>query len=99
MAEDRGPRLDRLPLFLDGATTARLVLGPQRVALWNSMAPLLEAKGMPKIDPLMGGRYWPAVRRWFDARHGIAERPKALDGREDLSAWRKKRPPKTPPAS
>jgi hypothetical protein len=27
--------------------------------------------GLPKIDPLMGGRFWPAVRQWFLDRHGL----------------------------
>jgi hypothetical protein len=29
---------------------------------------------MPQVDPLMGGRYWPAVRAFFDRRHGVTDR-------------------------
>jgi hypothetical protein len=33
---------------------------------------MLERDGLPKIDPLMGGRFWPAVRQWFLDRHGLS---------------------------
>jgi len=37
---------------------------------------VLERDGLPKIDPLMGGRFWPAVHQWFLDRHGLgAELP------------------------
>jgi hypothetical protein len=26
---------------------------------------------LPKIDPLMGGRFWPAVEAFFRSRHGM----------------------------
>jgi len=35
-------------------------------------AAVLERDGLPKIDPLRGGRFWPAVRQWFLDRHGLA---------------------------
>jgi hypothetical protein len=32
---------------------------------------VLERDGLPKIDSLMGGRFWSAVRQWFLDRHGL----------------------------
>jgi hypothetical protein len=36
----------------------------------------------------MGGRYWPAVKAFFDRRHGLANMlpPPCADGEEDLDA-------------
>ncbi len=48
-------------LFPDEATIARAVLGSD-AARWHDLVPLFERHGMPKIDPLTGRRYWPAVR-------------------------------------
>jgi hypothetical protein len=62
-------------LYPDEAKLARLVLG-QRAREWPAKAMVLEREGLPRIDPLMGGRFWPAVKKWFFIRHGIdAESP------------------------
>jgi hypothetical protein len=37
------------------------------------MAPQLERQGLPKIDPLMKGRFWPAVEAFFRNRHGLGK--------------------------
>jgi hypothetical protein len=61
-------------------------LGP-----WRQMAPLLEQKGLPKIDQLMGGRYMPAVHAFFDRQYGLdrgANAPLAPDGVEDFDSWK-----------
>jgi len=36
---------------------------------WRRIAPQLERQGLPKIDPIMKGRYWPAVEAFFRNRH------------------------------
>jgi hypothetical protein len=59
-----------LALYPDEAEIAHRVLGA-RSREWAGKAAILEREGMPKIDPLMGGRFWPAVVRWFHERHGI----------------------------
>jgi hypothetical protein len=59
-----------LPLYPDEAEIARRVLG-NRACEWPGKALILERDGLPKIDPLMGGRFWPAVERWFLNRHGL----------------------------
>jgi hypothetical protein len=76
---------DAAPLFVTEEQLAhRLGCKPSD---WKSHAPIFEREGLPAIDPLTGKRYWPAVRRWFDARHGLtaAHVPAAADGPEDWS--------------
>jgi hypothetical protein len=38
---------------------------------WRTIAPQLERQGLPKIDPVMKGRFWPAVEAFFRNRHGL----------------------------
>lgn len=38
---------------------------------WRGIARLLEREGLPRIDPIMGGRFWPAVVEFFRARYGV----------------------------
>jgi hypothetical protein len=59
-----------LALYPNEAEIARRVLGA-RSREWAAKAIILERDGMPKVDPLMGGRFWPAVHRWFLERHGL----------------------------
>jgi hypothetical protein len=69
------------------------LLGPDRVAEFRQMVPLLEPRGFPKIDQLMGGRYVPAVRAFFDHQYGLdrdTAPPLAPDGTEDFEGWRAK---------
>lgn len=62
---------------------ARRVLG-KNANKWGSLAPLWEREGLPRIDPLTGGRYWPACRAWFDQRNGLRQGrvPASSDGPE-----------------
>jgi hypothetical protein len=86
-------RLDLLPLFADDKALGAVLLGSSRTAEWCQLAPLLEARGMPKIDPLMGGRYVPAVKAFFDRVYGLDNgpaKPIVPDGVEDLGAWKQK---------
>lgn len=54
---------------------------------WAAKAKVLERDGLPRIDPLMGGRFWPAVRAYFLARYGLAgAKALAPDGPENLDA-------------
>lgn len=64
------PRPD-MPLFPDEVDIARAVLGPGRVSDWKCLAPSLERQGLPQVDPVFGGRYWPAVKAWMDRRAGL----------------------------
>jgi hypothetical protein len=51
------------------------------------------ASRLPCIDWLMGGRYTPAIRAFFDREHGVhgQVQVRAPDGPEDLGAWSRQR--------
>jgi hypothetical protein len=49
---------------------AELVLGAG-AAKWNSIAAVWEREGLPRIDPMTGMRFWPAVESFLLRRHGL----------------------------
>lgn len=56
---------------------------------WAAKAIVLERHGLPRVDPLMGGRYWPAVLAWWNRRYGLSTVNAAQpDGEENLDALR-----------
>jgi hypothetical protein len=56
---------------------------------WAARAHVLEREGLPKIDPIMGGRFWPAVEGFFRRRYGLTTiEPLKPDGEENLNALR-----------
>jgi hypothetical protein len=63
-----------LPMFADEAGLAEVFMGPGKGSEWRQSADLLEARGLPKIDALMGGRYKPAVKAFFDNEYGLIVR-------------------------
>ena len=69
------PRLanthERPSLYLSEPEIAYLVLPSTKAQEWPNIAAVLEREGLPRIDPIMGGRYWLAVRAWLDRRHGL----------------------------
>jgi hypothetical protein len=70
---------DHIPLYPDEATIAVLVLG-KRAKDWPRIAKYMEDKhGLPRVDELMGGRYWPAVEECFRLRQGYSALPR-VDG-------------------
>jgi hypothetical protein len=75
------------PLYCSEEQVATAVLGPGHFREWQERAPLLERDGLPVVDEVMGGRYLPAVRKYFDQRHGIQTTgavPQRADGKEDF---------------
>jgi hypothetical protein len=85
--------IESLPLFATDEVIGAALLGADRVQEWRQIVPLLEARGLPKVDPLMGGRYVPAVRAYFDHQYGLDRNgslPLAPDGTENFDAWRQK---------
>jgi hypothetical protein len=59
------------PLYPSESELAVLVLG-KRAKDWPRIASYLEDKhGLPRVDELMGGRYWSAVEAYFRVRHGM----------------------------
>jgi hypothetical protein len=91
----KGSNLELLPLFATDDAIGAALLGADRVQEFRQMVPLLEARGFPKIDPLIGGRYVPAIRAHFDHVYGLDHHggtpPLAPDGVEDFEKWKRKR--------
>lgn len=79
----RPPHREPSSLYPDESEIARYVLG-SRAQLWSRLAPILEREGLPKIDPLAGGRFLPAVCAFFERRHGLRGTcvPANADGEE-----------------
>jgi hypothetical protein len=69
---ERNPQastLKRQGLYPCEAEIARRLSQSERH--WRQIAPQLERQGLPKIDPIMKGRFWPAVEAFFRTRHGL----------------------------
>ena len=84
---------ESLPLFAADDVLGAALLGPARVQEWQQIAPLLETRGLPKVDPQMGGRYTRAVIAFFDHLYGLdhgGDVPFAPDGVEDFAGWKRK---------
>jgi hypothetical protein len=72
MTDERGtntPTLKRQGLYPCEAEIARRL--SQSEKQWRRIALQLERHGLPKIDPIMKGRFWPAVEVFFRNRHGL----------------------------
>lgn len=61
----------------------------QDPAEWRAKAHVLEREGLPRVDPVMGGRYWPAVIGFWNRRYGLTTiEVSQPDGGENLDALR-----------
>jgi hypothetical protein len=85
----------RLAWFADDAALGRELLGPARASEFTAIASLEEARGFPKIDPMWGGRYVPAVKAYLDRAYGIATlaappAPLTPNGVENLELWNRR---------
>jgi hypothetical protein len=91
VVEKHAIQWDSLPLFSDDSLIGAALLGRERASEWAAIAPLYERQGLPKIDAVMGGRYVPAVRAFFDHAYGLVGRepPKAPDGIERPDVWKR----------
>ncbi len=57
----------------------------QTLPEWKAKAVVLERQGLPRVDPLMGGRYWPAVEQYWRRRYALSTvEPSQPDGGEKL---------------
>lgn len=82
------PTLDSLPLYADDNAIGAAIMGPKRAGEWKALAPLLEGRGLPKIDKTHGGRYVPSVRDFYELINGRTPlAPTAPDGLEHPEAW------------
>jgi hypothetical protein len=50
---------------------------------WAAKATVLERRGLPRVDPLMGGRYWPAVRAFWNKNYGLSNVDASQPDREE----------------
>jgi hypothetical protein len=93
MTRPKPKTFDDLPLFADEADLAEVVMGTGKTSEWCQFAALLEPRGLPKIDALMGGRYRPAVKAFFDKEYGLSTvAPRTVpDGPEKLGTWSSKK--------
>jgi hypothetical protein len=76
---------DNGSLYLSEAAVAQRILGTGALPRWSGLATVLEREGLPRIDPLTGCRYWPAVRAFLDRRNGLSQAsvlPTTADGAE-----------------
>lgn len=72
-----------LPLFATDEEIGEAVLGYDRRREFSGLASLQERYGMPKLDPVWGGRYVPAVKAYLDSDYGLsAVTPLAPNGIE-----------------
>lgn len=77
-------KLGELPLYATDNELAAALLG-KRSYLWAQIVAHYEGRGLPAVDSLFGGRYVPAVVKFFDALNGVdgpAPFP-AEDGKEN----------------
>lgn len=64
--------LSKLPLFATDDEIAIAIVGKARASNWKRGAlPILEARGLPRVDPLHGGRPVPLVRKFYDNYLGV----------------------------
>lgn len=84
------PTTRRQGLFPCEAEIARRL--SQSARRWRGIVRQLERDGLPKVDPLMGARFWPAVVAFFHARYGVGTQgsvitcPEPPDGTEHWDA-------------
>lgn len=73
-------------LYLTDEQIARR-LGLDRPGEWTATAGTLEKRGLPRPNPLFGGRrYWPAVVAFLDRLEGLAARLEEPSA-ESLERW------------
>ena len=79
----QGEKVKTQGLFPCEAEIARRL--SQTLPEWRAKAPILERDGLPRIDPMMGGRFWPAVEAYWHRRYALATvEPSQPDGGEKL---------------
>jgi hypothetical protein len=85
--------LDKLPLFASEEAISAALMGPGKTVEWRQIAPLLERRGLPTVDGLMGGRYTPALKAFFDREYGVhgEAQVSAPHVPAELGTWKKQR--------
>ena len=74
-------------LYPDDRELGRVLLGP-RAAEWPAIAKAEEKAGLPRVSAQYGGRYWPAVRAFYDRRHRLLEQQSQdNDDEREKESW------------
>jgi hypothetical protein len=83
--------LDQLPAFASEDDLATALMGTGKTTAFRQIVPLLERRGFPTIDGLMGGRYVPAVKAFFDREYSVqgAAQVSAPHAPAELGTWKK----------
>lgn len=85
---------DDLPLFASDEELGSAVVGPDRATHWArvTVKNLERQAGFPRFDEAHGGRYTPAVRRFYEVMHdGRAQQPVTVPGMPKAGQWADRR--------
>jgi hypothetical protein len=81
------PRPEPSCLYPDEKELGRVLLG-ERAARWPEVAKVEEKAGLPRVSLQYGGRYWPAVKAFYDRRHRLLERQSEIhDDEREKENW------------
>ncbi|WP_087881142.1 hypothetical protein [Nitrobacter vulgaris] len=78
MARRKNLTLNDLPLYATDEEIGEAVLGWARKGEFKGLAVLHERQGMPRMSPVWGGRYVPAVKLFLDGQNGVTKAVTAL---------------------
>jgi hypothetical protein len=84
---------DDLPLFASDEAISEVLMGAGKTKEWLAILPLLERRGFPSIDGLMGGRYTPSVKAFFDREYKVHGELQIHEPhrKAELGSWKGKR--------
>jgi hypothetical protein len=81
------PRPEPSCLYPDEKELGRVLLG-ERAAQWPAIAKAEEKAGLPRVSLQYGGRYWPAVKAFYDRRHRLLEQQSEIhDDEREKENW------------
>lgn len=87
-------RFADLPLFASDAELAAALFGRRAAAKHSLIDMLARRPGFPPIDEVMGGRYIPAVKAFFDHRYKLRDtspaKPQGVEGTWENRTARKR---------
>ena len=73
------------PLYAkDAAIRERLGISERK---WREILPTWETQGFPQVDPIVGARFWPAVKAWFFNRHGLSDKIPIYETKDGEERW------------
>lgn len=62
--------------YPDDKELAVVLLGKDRAHRFPEIVMIEERHGFPRVDPLYGGRYWPAIQAFYARRMKLPDEPK-----------------------